>query len=106
MRCRLPSPSHRKTGSGGRPPALSGGSDPPPRFRSSADLLAQITAEQMLLEDNAVAIVEGDLARLIGIGEPAGFRQRLIAAGKAGSRLALPVLGDGPAPLRRMDSIA
>src|SRR4051794_32570668 len=106
MHPRLPSPISSKT-TGGRN-AVRLAQRPittAVRCRSSADLLAEIAAEQMLLEDDAVAIVERDLARLVGIGEPLGFRQRLAAADEAGPRSALPLLGDGPAAFRRMDSI-
>src|ERR1700687_3861412 len=74
----------------------SGRSNRPLRPRSSADLLAEIAAEQLFIEDDAVAVIEGDLARLIGIGQPAGFRQRLLAAGEAGARFAFSFLGHDP----------
>src|SRR5712672_771849 len=88
-----------------RPSPLSGRSNWPPRMRSSADLLAEIAAEQLLVEDDAVAVIKGDLARLVGIGQSASFRQRLFAAGEAGARFAFSFLGHDPTLFRRMDSI-
>src|SRR5712672_3073489 len=88
-----------------RPSPLSGRSNWPSRIRSSADLLAEIAAEQLLVEDDAVAVIKGDLARLVGIGQSASFRQRLFAADEAGARFAFSFLGHDPTLFRRMDSI-
>src|ERR1051325_5127786 len=77
---------------------------PSPRG-SILHFLAEVAAEQMLFENDAVAIVDRDFARLVGIGEPPGLRQCFLPVGKPAPRLAFAFLGHGPAPFRRMNPV-
>ena len=56
--------------------------------RSILQFLAEIVAEELLFQDDPIAIVDGYLARLIGIRQPVCFRYRLFSVAKAGTRLA------------------
>src|SRR5205807_8424761 len=75
------------------------------RRGSILHFLAEIAAQQVLLQNDSVAVVDRDLARLVGIGQPPGFRQRLVAVGEPASRLALAFLCYGPAPFGWMNSV-
>ena len=67
---------------------------------SPVEFLAQIGAEQTLFEDHAVAVIDQDPAWLIGVGQPAGRDDRLLASAEFAARLSFAFLCYRPAPAR------
>src|SRR5829696_5525422 len=74
-------------------------------LRRVVELPAQIAAEQAFFEDDAVAVIDHDPARLVVVGELARFRQRLLAGGEFAERLGLALFCDGPPTALVMDTI-
>jgi len=54
-------------------------------------LIDGIGAEEPLVGDRAIAIVDYDFRRLVGLGQPNRFRDRILAAGKVGPWMIFPL---------------
>ena len=58
---------------------------------SHVKLIDEIGAEEPLVGDRAIAIVDYDFRRLVGLGQPNRFRDRILAAGKVRSWMIFPL---------------
>src|SRR5207248_4802588 len=76
-----------------------------PSSHGGIQLLAQIVAEHVLLQNSAGAIIDNDLARLVGFGPAARLGDGVLTPAELGRGFRITFLADCPASFLRMHSI-